>query len=408
MLSFLLISFPLGVLAQSSYPPPIHHPPQPGIDHGYQGEEPTCYRSSHDDNCPRIKWITFGTNTSYYTDLGDTFYSSWGPDWNVWFSADDTTGMRGACLPNGSNIAINKATGLRVSDLQTTTVNCMKEWGEHGADSGHHDGGSWKNTGLSWIDDVLYVWISRNVGPTHSNYENRQSAQNSCLLKSTDYGRTFQGKNNSQCFTTPMFPGRLFGTPSFIEYGRNGEAGPHESGTYAYAVSNDGSWENGSSMRLGRVRRDRLGDLDANAWEFYRQSGCSKSPSWTSNIDQATPILSNPYMLSSSSAIYNPYLDEYIIAQWYFPNRTGFGVYIKQLYPTVFSFYAARKPWGPYRLVSNTTWPDAAWYNPSIVSKFAGFDGKSGILFTSGHGYGGDYGSAYTFSTMPFKIEVFE
>lgn len=90
-----------------------------------------------------------------------------------------------------------------------------------------------------------------------------------------------------------------------------------------------------------------------------------------------------------------------------FPNRTGWGEYPDALYPSVWSWYASRKPWGPYRLVSNTSWPNAGWYNPVIISKFWGFDGKSGNVFVSGGGYGFDYGSAYDLSLIPFKIETF-
>ena len=401
MTSLAILTLVLAGVAKGQYPPPHTNDSQVGIDTGYSGPLESCSCAS---NTPRIKWMTFGTNTSYVNDTGDTFYDNWGPDWNIWFTSDDTSGIQGACLPNGSNVIVNKATGPDPTRLMPVTVNCLKEeWGLHGDDQGHGDWGSWKTTGLTWLDSVLYLWVERDRSPFAANDSLRQCAQNSCLLKSTDEGATFDGKNQSECFENPMFPGRLFGTPSFIQYGRNGEAGPHGSDKYAYAISNDGFWDNADNIRLGRVLRTQIANLNGEDWEFFQ--GSPSNMSWTKNISASTPVLSHEYQLSSTAAVYNPYLDEYILTEWYFPNRTGFGEYPTQIYPTVWAFYASRKPWGPYRLVSNTSWPNAAWYNPSIVTKFWGFDGKSGIVFTSGHAY--TNGSPYVLSTIPFSIETF-
>jgi hypothetical protein len=399
--SIVVLAYALATSAQG-YPSPHTNTSQVGLDVGYSG--PDLSNCADPRTCPRIKWITFGTNTSYYTDLGDTYYNSIGPDGNVWFTSDDTSGIRGACLPNGSNVVVNKATGPGPTDLQASTVNCLKEWGLQADDQNRGDGGSWKTTGLTWIDSVLYLWVARNIYPPSANDTHRQSAQNACLLKSTDFAETFNGKIQSECFKNPDFKGRLFGTPSFVQYGRDGEAGPDGSDKYVYAVSNDGAWDNGGSVRLGRVNRSRIAHQRSEDWEYFR--GAPATPDWTSNISDADPILSSPFQLSSAAAVYNPYLEEYILTQWYFPNRTGWGQYPDALYPSIWSFYASRKPWGPYRLVSNTSWPNAGWYNPVMVNKFWGFDGKSGVVFASGAGYQFDYGSAYDFSTIPFQIET--
>ena len=47
----------------------------------------------------------------------------------------------------------------------------------------------------------------------------RQTAQNASIIKSTDHGRTWSrpvGEN----YQHPIFPGRRFATPYFVEYGR--------------------------------------------------------------------------------------------------------------------------------------------------------------------------------------------
>lgn len=187
-------TLPLSVFAQG-YPPPHTNSSQQGIDVGYSG--PAQISCANTTTCPRIKWITFGTNTSHYRDSGDTYYNSCGPDWNVWFTSDDTSGIRGACLPNGSNVVVNKASGLDVTDIEAEKVNCLQEWGVETDAQGHGDGGSWKTTGLTWLDSVLYLWVARNIYPPSANDTHRQSAQNGCLLKSEDSGKTFEGKNQS-------------------------------------------------------------------------------------------------------------------------------------------------------------------------------------------------------------------
>lgn len=402
MANLLVGLFLFNRVVTGQYPPPHVNNSQIGIDAGYTG--PSEIHSCGNDT-PRIKWISFGTNTSYYPNLGDTFYSSWGPDWDIWFTSDDTPGIQGSCLPNGSNIVVNKATGPSIAELQPVTVNCLREWGLHGDDQGHGDWGAWKTTGLTWLDSILYLWVERDFNPLATNNSLRQTAKSPCLLKSTNKGVTFEGGPQEACFEKPMFPGMRFGTPSFIQYGRNGEAGPHGSDQYAYAISNDGSWDNGDNIRLGRVLRSKIANLNGSDWEFFQ--GSPSHVSWIKDYNTSTPILSHQNQLSSTGAVYNPYLDEYILTEWYFPNRTGFGQYPSALWPTVWAWYASRKPWGPYRLVSNTSWPNAAWYNPAIVNKFWGFDGKSGIVFTSGHAYGNGANSSYVLSTIPFSIETF-
>ena len=64
-----------------------------------------------------------------------------------------------------------------------------------------------------------------------------------------------------------MFPGRTFSTPFFVQHGKDDKR-QDDSDLYVYAVSNDGAWNNGSWMTLGRVPRDRIARLAAKDWEF--------------------------------------------------------------------------------------------------------------------------------------------
>ena len=64
-----------------------------------------------------------------------------------------------------------------------------------------------------------------------------------------------------------MFPGPSFATPFFLDEGRDSALATDG---HVYAVSTDGAWNNGSAMRMGRVRRDLLGRLDPGDWEFIQ------------------------------------------------------------------------------------------------------------------------------------------
>jgi hypothetical protein len=66
-----------------------------------------------------------------------------------------------------------------------------------------------------------------------------------------------------------MFPGSRFAAPYFVEYGQDGRASVDDADRYVYALSNDGFWDNGNSLVLGRVARSKIGDLRAADWQFY-------------------------------------------------------------------------------------------------------------------------------------------
>jgi hypothetical protein len=65
-----------------------------------------------------------------------------------------------------------------------------------------------------------------------------------------------------------MFPGSYFAAPYFIGYGgrRPSTDGADQ---YVYAISNNGFWDNGDRLFLGRVRRDRIGLLRGMIGNFW-------------------------------------------------------------------------------------------------------------------------------------------
>ncbi len=96
--------------------------------------------------------------------------------------------------------------------------------------------------------------------------------------------------------------------PFFISYGKDGKAGPDGSDKYVYAVSNNGFWNNGDELYLGRVCRDLLPRLRGADWQFYDGGNGMKSSAWTSDLSQAKPILSDPGQVSMSAVQYLPQL----------------------------------------------------------------------------------------------------
>jgi hypothetical protein len=61
-----------------------------------------------------------------------------------------------------------------------------------------------------------------------------------------------------------MFPGRVFSNPFFVQCGKDGKGTKDGADQYVYAVSNDGTWNNGNWMTLGRVARRLIERLDSN------------------------------------------------------------------------------------------------------------------------------------------------
>ena len=79
-----------------------------------------------------------------------------------------------------------------------------------------------------------------------------------------------------------MFPGSRFATPYFVEYGQDGRASVDNADRYVYALSNDGFWDNGNNLILGRVARSKIGNLRAADWQYYRGGDGMEDSAWTS------------------------------------------------------------------------------------------------------------------------------
>jgi hypothetical protein len=329
---------------------------------------------------------------------GDTWVSAWAADGNVYSPSNDSKGFheRGS-----SNIAFNRLTGDDPAKIQGESINMMKgygKWAEEGP-----DGCSWKSSGCYALDGVLYWVVARHrYGETSGDPHRRQLAANASIIKSTDLGKTWT-RSARQNYEEPMFPGRRFATPYFVEYGQDGKASVDNADRYVYAISNDGFWDNGNNMILGRVARAKIADLHAADWEFYVGGDGMEDAAWTRDANNARLILDAPGKLGMTGSVYIPGLKRYFMIGWYYP--AGGGVISKEATTkTAWDFYEAPKPWGPWTKIGSKEYEPQGYYSPQICPKFTSPDGRQVFAFTTGDWH--DEKRFYRLTVVPLRLEA--
>jgi len=265
------------------------------------------------------------------------------------------------------------------------------------------DGVTWKATSITSVAGVPYASIARQF------YGDPQTSYNATFVESGDHGATWHAvpgcadtlRNCS--YNQPVFPAptyNRFGSPFFIEYGQNGTAAADGSDTYVYALSNYltaqnlGAWDDSDQLFLGRVLRSQLGDLLGSEWQFYKGGDGLASSSWTSNISQASALITKPGQFSMASATYDPAIHRYLLTEWYFP--TGRTCALN----SVVQLYESPAPWGPWTPFDEFQSSPYGYYNPDVVSKFLSSDGLSGMLFIKGS----CQNSEYALNTIPLTF----
>jgi hypothetical protein len=232
------------------------------------------------------------------------------------------------------------------------------------------DGANWKTMNTYAVDGVLYMFVTRCVYPWKSSDPRRRHVwQNASVIKSTDGGKTWT-RPAADNYARPMFPGRRFGAPYFVWYGKDGAASVDNADKYVYAVSNNGFFENGDDYVLGRVPRSKLPDLSAPDWSFYRGGNAIQDASWTPSLQEAKPILLNRGHSSMTGMTYIPALGRYVMVAWHY-HRDNFEQAIKDKdLGTVLEFFEASKPWGPWNKFKEFDTGRLGWYTPIIGQRF--------------------------------------
>ncbi len=324
-----------------------------------------------------IRSVEIGQPVPLANNAGDTWVSAWAKNGAVYTPSDDTDGFRKI---GPGNLAFNRIDGEDPLKLSGVTINPMGDYGA-GAEE-LSDGCTWKSSGCYAVDDVLYWVVARHkYGEKSGDHARRQTAANASIIKSTNLGRSWV-RSAKENYESPMFPARRFATPYFVEYGQDGRAAVNHGDKFIYAASNNGFWDNGDNLILGRIRRDKLGNLDGADWEYYTGADGLDDSAWAHNSSRARLILDSPGRLGMNGMVYLPALQRYFMIGWYYP--AGGGKIKDACRETVWEFYLAPKPWGPWTKISSHRFSPQGFYSPQVCPKFNREGDKSLFVFTAG------------------------
>jgi hypothetical protein len=342
-----------------------------------------------------IHSIDVGTAISVPDNDGDTWVPAWAKDDYLYSPSNDTGGFKQA---GSGNIMFNRMGGPRADALAfCVTINTMSDYRR--ATEGGPDGRTWKSSGCTAIDGQLYLTVARHLygGPTVDPLC-RQPAQNASIIRSPTTGFTWVRAAQDN-YDHPMFPGSRFATPYFINYGKDGQQAVADgSDRYVYATSNNGFWDNGDDMVLGRVLRSKLPQLNGSDWQFYKQGDGANDASWSSQMSDAQPVITNKDHLGMSGATYLPAQKCYLMIGWYYPK--GGGKMPDAHSTTHWDFYTSPHPWGPWKIIGSHTNHPEGFYTPEICPKFSSADGSQIWVFASGD-FAGPY---YHLFLVPLTI----
>ena len=339
-----------------------------------------------------IRGVTVGDPSPLADNGGDTWVAAWADDDNLYSPSNDTVGFHGGAH---SNVAFNGITGGDPWQLSGTTVNPMLDygkWGERGPDKC-----TWKSSGCTCLNGVLYWVVARHMyGEDSGDPYRRQPAHDASIIKSSDFGKTWT-RLAQENYDHPMFPGSRFATPYFIEYGRS--AGVDNSRRYVYAVSNNGFWDCGDDMILGRVRKAKIDALQGADWEYFTVGDGMRSSVWSHNFNDAQPIVAGTRKWGMTGGVYLPAHGRYLMIGWYYP--AGGGKITDACTHTVWDFYEAPRPWGPWTKIGSYDSTPQGYYSPEICPKFQ--TEKEVYIFTAGNWHNRE---VYRLTIVPLELTV--
>jgi hypothetical protein len=283
-----------------------------------------------------------------YQIHGDTFPMTWADDDEIYTSAGDP-GWGG----KNEGLDVERFSGMP-PHYTITRVNPMSDYKGSG-------GGGPKPSGMICVNGVLYLALQNFLGtkpPAHGpqnrgsgvEREISQHGSDATIVSSRDHGKTWTPDIND--IKVPMFPGNTFGGPAFVNTGRNNADAPDQ---YVYAVSTD-QWDNGSSLRVGRVPADRI--QDRSAWEWIAGLKDYEHPIWSANLRHAIPVLNDDGRISLPDMVYVAPIKRYLLLTWRLYRN------FSPLDGTELMLYDAPHPWGPFTLVHR----EALWESLDMSS----------------------------------------
>jgi hypothetical protein len=339
----------------------------------------------------RLRAVRVGVPVPVADNRGDTWVAAWANDDNLYSPSNDTGGFHNEA---NANVAFNRLSGSDPLHLDGLTVNPMQDYGKQNQKG--LDGCTWKSSGCTFIDGVLYLVVARHMyGQDSEDPHRRQTAQNSSIIKSTDFGRSWTRPADVN-YQAPMFPGSGFATPYFIEFGHEG-SGKADVGDYIYALSNNGFWDCGDYMVLGRVARSKIGFLNGSDWEFYTGGDGAHASAWTRKAQDARPVLEKAGRFGMTGAVYLHAHQRYFMIGWFYP--AGGGKMQGAATHTTWDFYESPRPWGPWAPIGSYESSPSGYYSPQVCPRFQTPDKV--FAFTAGNW---DSPSDYRLTVVPLEF----
>jgi hypothetical protein len=309
---------------------------------------------------------------------GDTWAPAWTKDGTVYSPANDTDGFS---MVHSSNINFNRIDGAAPEALTGFTVNSMLAYGS-GSGKGP-DNCTWKSGGCLALDSVLYWTIARHkYGEDSGDPLKRQPGHDGSIIKSTDNGIHWT-RSAQENYDHPMFPGSRFACGYFVNYGQDGHLPTVDhNDKWVYSMSNNGFWDNGDDVILGRVLRSKIANLDAKDWQFYTGGDGLSDSSWDPSFDKAAKIIDDKDHCGETGAVYLPKFKCYLMIEWFYPD--GGGKLPNAHTHTRWNFLTAEHPWGPWKSIATHDFTPQGYYCPNICPKYTSADGTRMIVYCAG------------------------
>ena len=308
------------------------------IDFEWVGEESAYPTPGLKDDLAPSGPLAAHEPAGYNVRFGDTFPMTWADDDQIYTSAGD---------PNWGHkwdgLDIERFSGMP-PHYDITRVNLMAGYRGSG-------GSGPKPTGMICVNGVLYLAFQNLLGRKAPVYGTKsQHGSDAAIISSRDHGLTWLPARAD--IQAPMFRGDAFGGPAFVNVGRNNAGAPDK---YVYAISTD-QWDNGSNLRVGRVRANKI--EDASAWQWISGFKNDNHPRWSHFLAQAAPVLTDDRRISTPEMVYVAAAHRYLLLTWRlhadFSPNDGSELII----------YDAPHPWGPFTLVHREIMWESQEMNP--------------------------------------------
>jgi hypothetical protein len=363
------------------------------------------------DEVKPVAWEWLGERIPYpeLEVRGDTFPITWADDGELYTSAGDPIWgpVEYAFGPWIGGNSWQNATTQAYSDPSMTGLDVEKISGlppNHAIEKVNvmpncNGIGGWgpKPSGMISVKGVLYLAAQNLLGYRPPAYGHCQHGSDAFIMRSADHGKTWSHDHLAEWELRRlalMFPGRKFGGPSFVQFGRDNSDAVDE---YVYAISTD-QWDNGTELRLGRVPQDRI--LEASAWQWVC-GFASHTPFWSADLEASIPILSIGRSIGLPEMVYLPHLKRYLLLTWRlhedFCSDKGSDLFI----------FASPNVWGPFRLAHcDTDWESSEVnpYCPRLPLKWFDPGANQGwLLFSGSWRFKSPY---YRSHVRPFRLNL--